>query len=180
MQLDGTHKIAQYGQWDGYPTGQGATVLEFLNTIKSKKKRKQFEEKLRALQWADDEYRDSIQKKHDAGELPGGWPKCYPELSRDTAARILQLVFDSPPGMRVSDALEFAKDSLFCEWAYVIDLDKDVLEVYKGWQKTPSKRKNHRFGNEVNSDGYYPVRLKAKFPLSDLPTVEQMAKKCGE
>ena len=27
---DGTHKIAQYGQWDGYPSGVGADILTFL------------------------------------------------------------------------------------------------------------------------------------------------------
>lgn len=28
--LDGQYKVAQYGQWDGYPEGQGITVLTFL------------------------------------------------------------------------------------------------------------------------------------------------------
>ena len=35
---DGKYKIAQYGQFDGYIEGQGATVLEFLsNMMKSEK-----------------------------------------------------------------------------------------------------------------------------------------------
>jgi len=28
---DGKTKIAQYGQWDGYPSGQGADILAFLH-----------------------------------------------------------------------------------------------------------------------------------------------------
>ena len=30
------YKIAQYSQWDGYPDGQGKTVLEFLRSIVKK------------------------------------------------------------------------------------------------------------------------------------------------
>ena len=29
---DGELKVAQYGQWDAYPSGQGAVVLNFLRT----------------------------------------------------------------------------------------------------------------------------------------------------
>jgi len=46
--LDGEYRIAQYGQWDGYPSGQGATVLEFL---KDKMDREQFETALRQTKW---------------------------------------------------------------------------------------------------------------------------------
>lgn len=28
--VDGEYKLAQYGQWDGYPEGQGVAVLDFL------------------------------------------------------------------------------------------------------------------------------------------------------
>lgn len=28
--VDGKYQIAQYGQWDGYPSGQGLTVLKFV------------------------------------------------------------------------------------------------------------------------------------------------------
>ena len=29
---DGKYPIAQYGQWDGYPEGQGVDVLSFLHS----------------------------------------------------------------------------------------------------------------------------------------------------
>ena len=34
--LNGEPRVAQYGQWDGYPSGQGVTILDFLR--KSSKK----------------------------------------------------------------------------------------------------------------------------------------------
>ena len=33
VHVDGEYKIAQYGQWDGYPEGQGMTALTFARRI---------------------------------------------------------------------------------------------------------------------------------------------------
>ena len=32
---NGEYKVAQYGQWDGYPEGLGATLLNFLKNVNS-------------------------------------------------------------------------------------------------------------------------------------------------
>lgn len=39
----------------------------------------------------------------------------------------------------------FLKDSLFCEFAYILDLDKKQIEFYKGFQK---RKKPTKTGNE--------------------------------
>ena len=52
------------------------------------------------------------------------------------------------------DGNNFILDSLFCEWGYIINLDEETLEVYKGDQK-----KRNRFGRYkklLPTDGYYP------------------------
>lgn len=33
VKLDGEYKVAQYGQWDGYPGGQGLRCLSFLRLL---------------------------------------------------------------------------------------------------------------------------------------------------
>jgi flagellar motor switch/type III secretory pathway protein FliN len=91
-----------------------------------------------------------------------GIKQLYPSLSRDTSAKILSMIArtsltdseggdnaesrpeatDSNKKIPVKLELEFANDGMFCEWAYVIDLDKEVLEVYGGCEK---KRDGHRF-----------------------------------
>jgi hypothetical protein len=68
----------------------------------------------------------------------------------------------------IANNLDFATDSLFCEWAYIVDLDNKLLEVYRGFQQDPHS--SGRFASPAASDGYYPVRLIATLPLNaDLP-----------
>ena len=63
------------------------------------------------------------------------------------------------------DNHHFIEDSLFCEYAYIINLDDEVLEFWKGFQKKPQE--GNRYG-EVPDDGYYPCALKASVPLDQI------------
>lgn len=65
-----------------------------------------------------------------------------------------------------SEYTEFALDSLFCEWAYVVDLDNRTVEIYRGFQKTPPK--NGRWVGQRQEDhrGYYPVELVAVYDVA--------------
>lgn len=65
------------------------------------------------------------------------------------------------------DNKDFIKDSLFCEWGYIINLDKNILEIYKGFQKTPNKNRYFYDGRE--RDGYYNCKLIKTFPLNNIP-----------
>ena len=59
----------------------------------------------------------------------------------------------------------FIKNSLFCEYAYIINLDENVLEYWVGYQKEPDK--TNRYVN-VNFDGYYPCKMLKTFNLNDI------------
>ncbi len=63
---------------------------------------------------------------------------------------------------------EFIKDSLFCEWAYVINLDTNELEIYQGFRKKPNTRDN-RYRIIKPSNGYYACEMIISFPLSEIP-----------
>lgn len=165
VQLDGDLKIAQYGQWDGYPAGQGATVLDFL---RNKMSPRLFRKALRASRFL---------TPTELAVLDGtDWTNTHPQLSRDVGATILEKVQDSN-GLTLKDSRDFAADSLFCEWAYVIDLDKRRLEVYKGFNTSVEKPKG-RFGKlpaptkgeYEGASQYYPVELIKTYPLNKLPT----------
>jgi hypothetical protein len=147
-------KVAQYGQHDGYPAGQGKTVLEFLQKCDLEK----FKKVLEKVSFIDPE--------------ESGGDERIPGLNINTAANILQLIYDGK-ATKLFDSSEFAKNSLFCRWAYVIDLDKELLEVYKGYNKEPLGDKDRFFHDGYNDDEYYPVKIAQSYSLYDLPELEK-------
>lgn len=178
--IDGEPKVAQYGQWDGYPSGQGLDVLAFLRAMD----RDAFARKVRAAEWiSDDEWRKrQVEFGIDpdshwiSSDIANARDRKYPECSRDTGAGILSLVSDSPPGIKLVNSIDFAGDGLFCEWAYVIDLDSGVFEVYSGFHKKPHT--NGRFAEFARQGEYAPVCLVATYPLNALPDDKQFLLDC--
>lgn len=175
----GEYKVAQYGQWDGYPEGQGVRALQFAQKISAMNPRLKFTRKVDVVQVASKEYIDDINARVDDGSLKD-WAETYPELSRDTGAKILDMIMDRSSGLTLNNDINFAADSLFCEWAYVIDLDENRFEVYEGFNRVPLSPKD-RFYFLMDkiptnySTQYYPIRLYpcAKWNLQALPTQEE-------
>lgn len=167
---DGIHRIAQYGQWDGYPEGQGRTVLEFLNDKSAVWQMREYrlrkDEGIRFL--TDDEIEKLNAEKNPIAHRP--------QLSRNIGAGVLKLAA-TVDNLVLVDSIKFAADSLFCEWAYVIDFDTNVLEVYKGFNTKPAVGRFKDFPIETGSE-YYPVTLIKSYPLDDLPTIEQLVADC--
>lgn len=176
--IDGEYKVAQYGQWDGYPEGQGLTVLHFLrdemdedvfkravrnSTYITPKKLKKLWEKYGAD-------KDGFILSIDADRMK----MKHPEFSRDTGAEILSLIQSKPDGMKLNDNIGFAADSLFCEWAWVIDFDAGTFEAFEGFNRNGPLEEGERFFflNPLAEDGYYPVKKVAEWSLDGLPSDE--------
>lgn len=67
----------------------------------------------------------------------------------------------------MSDGAGFLTDSLFCEWAYIINLDEGVLEVYKGFNKVVSAPGRYApLGGD--GQGYFGVALIDSIPLASV------------
>jgi hypothetical protein len=173
---EGKTKIAQYGQWDGYPEGQGKTVLDFLkkcdhNLFRERLKKVSFlSRKAISRKWQ--ECMVMVKDQWDEGMTADLFRDKYPELSRDTGAKVLQLVY-SEKANKLIDNSDFIYDSLWCEWVYIIDLDKEVLEVYSSYCHNPLT-KNDRFYNKGNKrKNLLSVGLTKSYSLKKLPTQKE-------
>ncbi len=181
---NGEYKVAQYGQWDGYPTGQGNCVVTFLRTTYNADRFRTQINKIKHL--TNDEVKarwtEAGAPDDDNGfvswEIATKFGEMFPQLSRDCGAEVLEYIQGAEqPEVRLE--IEFAADSLFCEFAYVVNLDTNELEVFKGFSKTPTTPEDrfHFLAAEGGSKrGYWPVKLLKKYRFDELTekTMEEL------
>ena len=166
----GRFVVAQYSQWDGYPEreGQGMRILQFLLGPSNIKRLKSGLECIKILRTKESE------ELQDSTNIEAAQPP--PSLSRDTGAEILEIVAGASDTNYVPIVLdlEFANNRLFCEWAYVIDLDDEVFEVYRGLEGTVSKKEasTMRFNNVGRESDTVPTLVRG-FSFQALPNTEK-------
>ena len=172
--------IVQYGQWDGYPSGQGARVLRFL---KSRGSIERLTVGLQHIYYPSKAEVDEIWERIEKSQIEtdarmrqqGKWEmrsmatEICPSLSRDTAAGILDLVAKASEEKKVpiQRDFDFITDTLFCEYIWVLDLDDRVFEGYGGHEEKEGAG-SQRFDKVEGVEGVVP-RLICKFGFDDLP-----------
>jgi hypothetical protein len=115
----GINKIAQYGQWDGYPSYSGIQALEFL---RDEGNQALLQAKLDLVQFIPFEEVDELYKPFESTDWENkDFLNTYPGLHRDTGIGILEVVANATAPIKSVDNTEFANDSLFCEGIYEVD-----------------------------------------------------------
>jgi hypothetical protein len=127
----GTTRVAQYGQWDGYPQHSGLKALDFLRDEILKENLIQ---RLTLVQFVSDEECDTIYKSFDNTDWENkDFLNEYPGLHRDTGIDILLAVASATETLKTIDNSEFAKDELFCEGIYEVDFStNNFISTYGG------------------------------------------------
>lgn len=164
-------KVAQYGQWDGYPSGQGLQVYNFLKSLDIER----FKSKLKGVSFFEESELNEIYKNKNALIK-------YPSLNRDLGANILYAILNDSYSKKfyedhshkeievpltvskLENSFDFGYDPLFCEWAYVIDLDNIALEVYSG---------NNKLSGGIDERFYKGIKLLKKYSFLDLPSEKE-------
>jgi len=172
----GKYRIIQYGQWDGHPDGQGLKALYFLlDAINIADLQKVLDDSDHRIIIISEEernaYFDDLQRKQIETKsfLP---PPAIESLSHDTGAKILDTVAcatrEEPVKIHLWD-MEFLNDEVFLEWAWVVDLDRRVLEAYTYWDRYKTMDEKSRFEEVLGSEKKLPGLVK-RFEFDELPT----------
>jgi hypothetical protein len=158
-------KVAQYCQWDGNPSGNGSIVVNFIcKKINTPKKLEAFKQKLSKINYLTSE---EVERRY--AELKNAeFLVKYPQLHRNFGPRVLDeyILITEEPELQLMT--EFAAESLFCEWAYVIDLDNCNLEVYKGFNKKKLTKKDRFAFLPLSDNGYKQIKILASIPFAEL------------
>jgi len=168
---DGVVKSA-YNQYDAYPEGVGVSVLSFVRKATTTENIKAVTRLIDNLTVVSQKVEPTAQQiselsmfadtKVSTGELSEWYV-----LLRRTQGNPAMILYSG----HVEDMTDFGKDSLFCEWAYAINMQDNTFEVYEGFQKTPATK--GLWAGSHMKDGYGSVERVAVWPLNDLPSDEE-------
>ena len=145
---EGETKVAQYGQWDGYPSGVGVSVLSFL---KNKELVEKLKSKLSIVRFLDEEgvdkeFIESYNKNapewsnqpDNRTEEQKRWFATY--CVRDLADEVLVNIANSEDNEIVLINREnAAKTDGWVEYSYVINFKDNTFDVYEHIDQPPMK-----------------------------------------
>jgi hypothetical protein len=149
IDVDGVVRVAQYGQWDHYPSGQGLNILEFISGYRNLDRLRM---SLNKAYFATDE---ELQAAVDSVVNNDGWMSMdeadkfsvmFPSLTRDTCSDILKVLVYSSGRVPLRNDIEFIQDDLFCEGVFTI---------------------NYQTNEFISNCG-----VEVRFPLDNLPTAD--------
>lgn len=132
--------VAQYGQWDGYPAGQGLNALYHLHNLHAIQYNL---DKCHFLNESEIENYNSIISASDKPIFD-----LYPTLSRDIGADVLGYIAYATHEIPLTDSSDFENDELFCEAVYTVDFQNEwFIAEWNGqrfcwsFDKLPTKEK---------------------------------------
>ena len=167
-----------YSHFDSYPSGLGEAVLGWLRAEVAAGHETQIREAAQNIRLVTDKSQkpttediERLRKWSDTGVSTGridDWYCLLRNTQGDPAAILEAGVME--------DSHTFMDDSLFCEWAYIVNFDTRELEVYKGFQRKPHRAGRYARPKErgwkptyQGQEYYYPVKLIAAYSFDSLP-----------
>lgn len=163
FRINGVDKLT-YNHGDSYPSYLGSVMLQFIQNHSIDELR-EIAERITPVISSEHATAEQVAELSKYADLrvssgnPAEWYVLLRAAQGDPEAWANGLNY-------YTDDSNFVYSSLFCEWAYIINLDEGVLEVYKGFNKDPYAPGRYASHLDVD-DGYYGIalidRLELKF-----------------
>ena len=161
-----------YNHFDSYPEGLGADVLKFIRNHSIEEMNEFYDRIIMVDQRITPTYKqkencikNGFVNLSVSNQSENDWYCLLRNLQGE-----LEKLYECEFPYMIDDS-DFIKDSLFCEYAYIINLDTNVLEFYKGFQHVPQD--GNRYGIE-KTDGYYPCKLEAEIPIEQIQSAKDV------
>lgn len=168
FRIDGQDKIT-YNHFDSYPGVLGRDIVNHINTALDDWGKEVILERARSIELVEkdstpsEDQIENLSKYADTRVSTGQLDEWY-VLLRDMQGKL----YDHLQAGLMIDGHDFMASSLFCEWAYIVNLDENTLEVYRGFQKEPHDLGRYSDMETDPGSDYEPVALVADFPLWEL------------
>lgn len=156
---------ATYSHSDGYPAGLGSEIVDFIKDTPVNELNQIFDKIVmvdRNKKATAKQIENCIEyfNKYVSTKKPTDWYCLLHGSQGNLNAYKSDLKY-------MVDSSDFIKDSLCCEWAYIINLDENRLEVYEGFQTEPQK---NRYELTESDNDYYNCALIKTFDLNNIPS----------
>lgn len=163
-----TDKV-MYNHWDSYPSGLGTDVIDIIRTYNDE----QLAGTASRITLIDENVKptpDLIERYAEFTDLgvseqsTDDW-YCLLRRAQGKLAPYIDGRVD-----HIEDSADFLLNSLFCEWAYILNCDTRELEVYKGFNNNPAAPGRYAALGEGN---YVGVALISTMPFDTVRALSE-------
>lgn len=158
-------KKTMYNHFDSYPDCLGNAVVKFVKTVSDEsgwKTFKQASKKLKMVKKATPKLIEKYKEFCNTDVSTNSNTDLYCLFRNLQGAPFLEHIYNGTLEHYINDS-GFLKDSLFCEYAYLINLDTMKLDCYEGYQKATGKF------NKDGSQKYKMCKKVASYSLKNVP-----------
>lgn len=172
-----------YNHCDSYPDGLGRNIIEFINKHSVEELNDTFDKIVLVNEHTpptEKQIQICIKNGLSDFSVSSGQKTDWYCLLRNCQGDLESLVSMEDEAYMI-DNRDFIKDSLFCEYGYIINLDDNVLEYWEGFQYEPDP--DNRYGTEhygEYEDMFYPCKLIHTFSFDQLDDVDTIIELMNE
>lgn len=166
VRYSGIDKLS-LNQFEGQPTGVGVAVARELSTMFVDYRSgitllRRWARNLRMVKASDKPTpSERVQYKAALDSSVSTGTDWYSQLRRDQGTIVQRLI----RGVATDDA-DFANNGLCCEWAYIVNLDYETFEVYRGNSLTRGFGR-YALAATAPTNGFWPINLIATWRLPE-------------